>query len=114
MSNKWNNTYQVKDDVDEEIDNIDDPFNGVNFPLNMDEGDDYECYYSRNDHDEGEYVNPEFINVHGHERKKANTKRRRKNKSKNCMHSLLYLSYIALYSYIFVSALGILDLFFYL
>lgn len=56
VDKKWSivvlsNTYQVRDGVDEEIDNIDDPFDGVNFPMNMDEDDDYECCYSRNDHD---------------------------------------------------------------
>ncbi|KAK1366426.1 hypothetical protein POM88_041987 [Heracleum sosnowskyi] len=47
----------------------------------MDEEDDYKLSYSRNDHDEGEYVNLEFFNVHGHERSKPNTKRKRKRKS---------------------------------
>ncbi|KAK1352309.1 hypothetical protein POM88_053573 [Heracleum sosnowskyi] len=37
LSNKLNNTYQVGDGVDEEIDNIDDPFVRVNIPTNMDE-----------------------------------------------------------------------------
>ncbi|KAK1370775.1 hypothetical protein POM88_036867 [Heracleum sosnowskyi] len=86
LSNKLNNTYQVGDGVDEEIDNIDDPFVRVNIPTNMDEEGDYELSYSRNDHDEGEYVNPEFINVHGHERSKPNTKRKRKRKSNKCMN----------------------------
>ncbi|KAK1387184.1 hypothetical protein POM88_015362 [Heracleum sosnowskyi] len=52
----------------------------------MDEEDDYELSYSRNDHDEGEYVNPEFFNVHGHKRSKPNTKRKRKRKSNKCMN----------------------------
>lgn len=82
MSNKLNNSYQVNDGVDEEVDNIDDPFVGVNIPTSMEGGDDFEYFYSRNDHDEGEYVNPEFYNVHGHERSKPNKKRKRTSKSK--------------------------------
>ncbi|KAL6506180.1 hypothetical protein OROGR_024361 [Orobanche gracilis] len=85
LSNKLNNSYQVTDGVDEEVDNVDDPFSGVNFSTIMNDDDEYECFYSRNDHDEGEYVNPEFQNVHGHKRSKPIKKRKRKIKSKKCM-----------------------------
>ncbi|KAK1371318.1 hypothetical protein POM88_037410 [Heracleum sosnowskyi] len=87
LSNKLNNSYQVSDGGDEELDNIDDPFVGENIPTSMEDGDDFEYFYSRNDHDEGEYVNPEFYNVHGHDRSKPNKKRKRKSKSKKCMYS---------------------------
>ncbi|KAK1382955.1 hypothetical protein POM88_020690 [Heracleum sosnowskyi] len=90
MSNKLNNNYQVSDGVDEEVDNIDDPFFGENIPISMEDGDDFEYFYSRNDHDEGEYVNPEFYNVHGHKRSKPNKKRKRNSKSKKCMY---YISF---------------------
>ncbi|KAK1360602.1 hypothetical protein POM88_045076 [Heracleum sosnowskyi] len=53
----------------EEVDVMDDPFGRANISTNISDDDD-ECYYIRNDHDEGEYVNPEFLNVHGHERSK--------------------------------------------
>ncbi|KAL6508939.1 hypothetical protein OROHE_021498 [Orobanche hederae] len=74
-----------KDDSNEEVDNIDDPFFGVNFSTIMNDDDEYECFYSRNDHDEGEYVNPEFQNVHGHKISTPIKKRKRKSKSKKCM-----------------------------
>ncbi|KAL6570262.1 hypothetical protein OROMI_014776 [Orobanche minor] len=85
FSNKLNNSYQVTDGVDEEVDNIDDPFSGVIFSTIMNDDDEYECFYSRNDHDEGEYVNPEFQNVRGHKRSNPIKKRKRKSKSKKCM-----------------------------
>lgn len=53
LSNMLNNSYQVSDGVDEEVDTIDDPFVRANISTNMNDDDDYECYYSRNDHDEG-------------------------------------------------------------
>ncbi|KAK1384152.1 hypothetical protein POM88_021887 [Heracleum sosnowskyi] len=85
LSNKLNNSYQINDGVDEEVDNVDDPFVRLDIPTSMDDPDDYECFYSRTDHDEGEYVNPEFYNVHGHERSKPTKKRKKNSKSKKCM-----------------------------
>ncbi|KAL6579888.1 hypothetical protein OROMI_007912 [Orobanche minor] len=85
LSNKLNNSDQITDGVDEDVDNIDDPFSGVNFATIMNGDDEYEYFYSRNDHDEGEYVNLEFQNVHGHKRSKPIKKRKRKIKSKKCM-----------------------------
>lgn len=61
MSNKLNNSYEVADGVDEEVDLVDDPFVGLNISTSMNDDDDFECGYQRNDHVEGEYVNPEFL-----------------------------------------------------
>ncbi|XP_074323280.1 uncharacterized protein LOC141660216 [Apium graveolens] len=65
LSNKLSNNYQVSDGVDDEVDAMDDPFVRANISTAMNDDDD-ECYYSWTDHDEGEYVNPEFLYVHGH------------------------------------------------
>ncbi|KAL6580203.1 hypothetical protein OROMI_008227 [Orobanche minor] len=91
LSNKSNNSYQVSDHVDEDVDAIDDPFeNMVDTPNLLLNDDAHEPPYQRLDHDDGEYVdlhedeyvNPDFFDIHGHERETAPRKRKRKTKAK--------------------------------
>ncbi|KAL6544843.1 hypothetical protein OROMI_023705 [Orobanche minor] len=91
LSNKSNNNYQVSDHVDEDVDAIDDPFkNMVDTPSLFLNDDAHEPLYQRLDHNEGEYVdvnedefvNPDFLDVHGHERETAPRNRKRKTKAK--------------------------------
>lgn len=56
----------------------------------MNDDDDFECGYQRNDHVEGEYVNPEFLMCMGIKDQRLLKNAKKKSKSKKCMYGFFY------------------------